>query len=62
MIERDIEQRIPEQSVEIILYRGGEYRSVLAVDALQKMGYTRVDFMMGGFCAWVHKGYSNVKV
>lgn len=52
VIERDIEQKIPEKSTEIILYCGGGFRSVLAADALQRMGYTNVASMMGGWREW----------
>jgi rhodanese-related sulfurtransferase len=51
-IERDIEQRLPDVSVEIILYCGGGFRSALAADNLQKMGYTRVFSMDGGIREW----------
>jgi rhodanese-related sulfurtransferase len=52
VIERDIETRIPNKDDEIILYCGGGYRSALAADALQKMGYTRVASMDGGIREW----------
>jgi rhodanese-related sulfurtransferase len=52
VIERDIEQQIPDKSTELILYCGGGYRSVLAADALQKMGYSDVASMVGGWRAW----------
>jgi rhodanese-related sulfurtransferase len=52
VIERDIEQRIPDKSTELVLYCGGGYRSVLAADALQKMGYSNVASMDGGWRAW----------
>ena len=52
VIERDIETKIPEFDAEIVLYCGGGYRSALAADALQKMGYTKVISMDGGFRAW----------
>ncbi len=52
VIERDIETKIPELDAEIVLYCGGGYRSALAADALQKMGYTKVISMDGGFRAW----------
>jgi rhodanese-related sulfurtransferase len=56
VIERDIEKTIPDQNAEIILYCGGGYRSVLAADALQQMGYTNVRSMAGGWRAWVNAG------
>lgn len=52
IIERDIEAAIPDKTAEIILYCGGGYRSALAADALQKMGYTNVFSMAGGWRAW----------
>src|SRR5262245_52487139 len=48
VIERDIEGRIPDAAAEIVVYCGGGYRSALAADALQKMGYTNVRSMDGG--------------
>ncbi|MBL8824252.1 MAG: sulfurtransferase [Planctomycetia bacterium] len=52
IIERDIETKVPEKNQEIVLYCGGGFRSALAADALQKMGYTNVLSMDGGFRAW----------
>ena len=52
VIERDIEKKIPDTNQEIILYCGGGYRSALAADSLQKMGYTNVWSMDGGFRGW----------
>ena len=52
VLERDIELTIPDKSAELILYCGGGYRSILAADALQKMGYTNVASMAGGWRAW----------
>jgi rhodanese-related sulfurtransferase len=52
IIERDIVQDIPDKSAELILYCGGGYRSALAADMLQKMGYTNVFSMAGGWKAW----------
>jgi len=52
VIERDIEKKIPDKSAEIILYCGGGYRSVLAADVLQRMGYTNVASMAGGWRGW----------
>lgn len=52
IIERDIEGKIPDQSSEIILYCGGGFRSALAADNLQKMGYTHVRSMAGGWRGW----------
>lgn len=52
VIERDIEGRVPDKDAEIILYCGGGFRSVLAADALQQMGYTNVASMAGGWREW----------
>ena len=52
IIERDIEARVTEVSARIVLYCGGGYRSALAADALQKMGYTNVYSLAGGWRAW----------
>lgn len=52
VIERDIETKIPNKSDEIILYCGGGFRSALAADALQQMGYTNVASMDGGIRGW----------
>jgi rhodanese-related sulfurtransferase len=57
IIERDIERTIPDHDAEVILYCGGGYRSALATDALQKMGYTNVISMDGGWTRWVELGY-----
>ena len=53
IIERDIEENFPDPNVEIILYCGGGFRSALAADALQKMGYTNVYSMAGGYKEWL---------
>jgi rhodanese-related sulfurtransferase len=52
IIERDIETTVPDKDTELILYCGGGYRSALAADALQRMGYTNVWSMAGGWKAW----------
>lgn len=57
VIERDVEKTIPEADAEIILYCGGGYRSALAADALQKMGYTNVLSMDGGWRGWNEAGH-----
>ncbi|QDT30437.1 rhodanese-like domain-containing protein [Gimesia panareensis] len=57
IIERDIEKAIPETSALIILYCGGGFRSALAADNLQKMGYTQVISMDGGFSGWKNAGF-----
>lgn len=56
IIERDIEKTVPEKDTELILYCGGGYRSALATDALQKMGYTNVFSLDGGWRAWQEAG------
>ncbi len=56
IIERDIETMIPEKQAPIVLYCGGGFRSVLAADALQQMGYTNVVSMDGGIKAWREAG------
>lgn len=53
IIERDIERTVPDKDTELILYCGGGYRSALASDVLQKMGYTNVFSMAGGWKAWL---------
>jgi rhodanese-related sulfurtransferase len=57
VIERDIEARVPELNTEMVLYCGGGFRSALAADNLQKMGYTNVISMDGGIRNWREKGY-----
>ena len=57
IIERDIEQRVPDTAALLILYCGGGFRSALAADNLQKMGYTNVISMDGGIRDWRGKGY-----
>ncbi len=57
IIERDIEERLPDPSVTIVLYCGGGYRSALAADNLRKMGYANVISMDGGIRGWRDKGY-----
>jgi rhodanese-related sulfurtransferase len=57
VIERDIEGRIPETGAEVVLYCGGGFRSALAAENLQRMGYTNVCSMDGGWRAWTQAGY-----
>jgi rhodanese-related sulfurtransferase len=57
ILERDIETVVPNKQASIILYCGGGYRSALAADALQQMGYTNVVSMDGGIRAWRDAGY-----
>ena len=57
VIERDVEEKVPDTGKELVLYCGGGYRSALAADNLQKMGYTNVISMDGGIRGWREKGY-----
>ena len=57
VLERDIEQRVPDTSAPLVLYCGGGFRSALAADNLQKMGYTNVLSMDGGIRGWREKKY-----
>lgn len=56
IIERDIERTVPDRNAELILYCGGGFRSALATNALQDMGYTNVFSMAGGWRAWESAG------
>ena len=56
VIERDIEARVPDPATPLVLYCGGGYRSALAADNLQKMGYTNVLSMDGGWRGWRERG------
>jgi rhodanese-related sulfurtransferase len=56
IIERDIEQEVPDKATELILYCGGGYRSALVADVLQQMGYTNAWSMAGGWKAWKDSG------
>ncbi|WP_333797902.1 rhodanese-like domain-containing protein [Rheinheimera sp.] len=56
IIERDIEQVVQDKQQTMVLYCGGGYRSALAADALQQMGYQHVLSLAGGYSAWVAKG------
>ena len=60
IIERDIEKAIPDTHRKLILYCGGGFRSALAADSIQKMGYQNVFSMDGGFSAWQEAGFSIV--
>lgn len=57
VLERDIEAKVPDTGADLVLYCGGGYRSALAADALQRMGYTKVTSMAGGIRAWREAGY-----
>jgi len=61
VIERDIEARVPDLNAEMVLYCGGGFRSALAADNLQKMGYSNVISMDGGIRDWREKNYPLVK-
>jgi rhodanese-related sulfurtransferase len=61
VIERDVERFFPDKDDTLVLYCGGGYRSALAGDSLQKMGYTNVISMDGGWRAWVEAGYPTEK-
>jgi rhodanese-related sulfurtransferase len=61
IIERDVEQRVPDQNTPVVLYCGGGFRSALAADNLQKMGYTQVLSMDGGIRGWREKGLALTK-
>jgi len=61
VIERDIEARVPELNAELVLYCGGGFRSALAADNLQKMGYTNVISRDGGIRGWREKNYPLTK-
>lgn len=56
IIERDIEQRFPDTQSKLILYCGGGFRSALVADNLQKMGYTEIESMDGGWRGWTAAG------
>lgn len=56
IIERDIEREQPDKETELILYCGGGFRSALACDNLQRMGYRNVFSMAGGWKAWKDAG------
>jgi len=57
IIERDVEKAIPDKAAPIVLYCGGGFRSALAADNLQKMGYTNVISMDGGWRGWTEAGF-----
>jgi len=61
IIERDIETRVPDFGAPLVLYCGGGFRSALAADNLQKMGYTNVISMDGGIREWREKAYPLTK-
>jgi rhodanese-related sulfurtransferase len=61
IIERDVEERVPDPATPMVLYCGGGFRSALAADNLQEMGYTRVLSMDGGIRGWREKGFPLTK-
>lgn len=61
IIERDIEKTIPDKAAPIVLYCGGGFRSALAADNLQKMGYRNVISMDGGWRGWTEAGFPVIK-
>jgi rhodanese-related sulfurtransferase len=61
VIERDVEVKIPDSATPIVLYCGGGFRSALAADVIQKMGYTNVISMDGGWSGWNAAGYPTEK-
>lgn len=56
VLERDVEKAVPDPDAELVLYCGGGFRSALAADSLQKMGYRRVFSLAGGWSAWTDSG------
>jgi rhodanese-related sulfurtransferase len=61
VIERDIETQFPDKKTELVLYCGGGFRSALSADNLQKMGYSNVFSMDGGWRGWLEAGHPTVK-
>lgn len=61
VIERDVEKTIPDKNAPLVLYCGGGFRSALAADNLQKMGYTNVISMDGGWRGWTEAGFPVAK-
>ena len=61
VIERDIEKQVPDKAAPLVLYCGGGFRSALAADNLQKMGYTSVISMDGGWRGWNEAGFPTAK-
>jgi rhodanese-related sulfurtransferase len=61
IIERDVEERIPDTAAKVILYCGGGFRSALVADNLQKMGYSNVESMDGGWRGWLDAGLPTQK-
>lgn len=61
ILERDIEKTVPDLNTPVVLYCGGGFRSALAADNLQKMGYKNVASMWGGWRGWTEAGYPTEK-
>jgi rhodanese-related sulfurtransferase len=61
VIERDIEKAVPDKDATLVLYCGGGYRSALAADNLQKMGYRKVISMDGGWRGWTEAGFPTIR-
>jgi rhodanese-related sulfurtransferase len=61
VIERDIENTVPDKNAPLVLYCGGGFRSAMAADNLQKMGYKNVISMDGGWRGWTEAGFPTVK-
>jgi len=57
IFERDLERRFPDKDTELILYCGGGYRSALAAESAQRMGYRRVVSLIGGYRALLMAGW-----
>jgi rhodanese-related sulfurtransferase len=61
VIERDVEAAIPDPDADVVLYCGGGFRSALAAENLQRMGYRRVASMDGGWRGWTEAGHPVVR-
>ena len=61
ILERDVETKYPDKATELVLYCGGGFRSALSADNLQKMGYTNVSSMDGGWRGWNESGFPTAK-
>tara|TARA_Y100001934_G_scaffold124210_1_gene151344 strand:- start:37 stop:429 length:393 start_codon:yes stop_codon:yes gene_type:complete len=60
ILERDIESVVPDKDTELIMYCGGGFRSVLTADVAQRMGYTNVHSLIGGYKALVDAGWETM--
>jgi len=61
IIERDIEKTVPDKETQIVLYCGGGFRSAIAAENLQKMGYSNVVSMDGGWRGWTEAGFPIIR-